>query len=190
VGAPLIILFGAGFFMVLVHSSAALKNWPGMAALGLVLLQALPLVHDLLEPRRIHFSYPPYYPALFHAMGQEFERSGAEHVGWVADVPAGAAWYSGRRTWAQPHTLRDFYAVHVEQRLVALVLTPETLDRPFFAELARERTEASRFGEWGRVYTGLITERMPTGFPLNQSRRLADNFYLVVDAKWARALGK
>lgn len=63
IGAPLIILFGAGFFTVLVSSSAALRNWPGVAALCLVTLQALPLIHDVMEPRRIHFSYPPYYPA-------------------------------------------------------------------------------------------------------------------------------
>ncbi|MBT5903132.1 MAG: hypothetical protein HOH58_13590 [Opitutaceae bacterium] len=57
VGAPLIILFGVGFFMVLVSSSPALKAWPGAAALVVILLQGLPLLHDVLEPRRIHFSY-------------------------------------------------------------------------------------------------------------------------------------
>lgn len=190
VAAPLIILFGAGFFMVLVSSSPALKRRPGWAAWALIGLQALPLLHDVSEPRRIHFSYPPYYPALFKAMGEELERGGTNHVGWMADVPAGAAWYSGRRVWAQPDTLRDFYAVHVEQRLVAMVLTPETLDRPFFAELANGSASESRFGEWGRVYTGLITGRMPGGFPLNESRRLADNFYLVVDQGWAQLKGK
>lgn len=190
VGAPLIMIFGAGFFLVLIRSSAALKAWPGVAATGLLALQALPLVHDIMEPRRIHFSYPPYYPALFKAMGSELERSATQQVGWSADVPAGAAWYAGHRVWAQPASLQEFYAIHVEQRQVALVLTPETLDRPFFAELARAPSERSRFGEWGRVYTGLITGRMPAGFPLNQSRRLADNFYLVVDGGWVQARGK
>lgn len=190
VGAPLIILFGAGFFMVLVSSSAALKAWPGVAAFLLLGLQALPLIHDVMEPRRIHFSYPPYYPVFFKAMGRELERSGQSQVGWVADVPAGAAWYSGRRTWAQPETLRDFYAIHVEQRQVAMVLTPDTLDRPFFAELANGSDSRSQFGEWGRVYTGLITGRLPAGFPLTEQKRLADNFYLVIDGGWARAHGK
>ncbi len=190
VGAPLIMLFGAGFFMVLVQSSATLKHWPGGATLGLLVMQALPLIHDVMEPRRIHFSYPPYYPAFFKAMDQELERSGQGNVGWVADVPAGAAWYSGRRTWAQPQTLREFYAIHVEQRQVAMVLTPDTLDRPFFAELASDAGTRSRFGEWGRIYTGLISGRMPAGFPLNEQKRLADNFYLVIDGDWARAHGK
>ena len=186
VGGPLIILFGAGFFMVLVGSSPALKHWPAWTTMALIGLQALPLIHDVMEPRRIHFSYPPYYPALFKAMGQELERSGETRVGWVADVPAGAAWYSGRRIWAQPQNLRDFYAIHVEQRQVAMVLTPHTLDRPFFAELASGADSRSRFGEWGRIYTGLITGRMPAGFPLTDQKRLAENFYLVIDGGWAR----
>jgi hypothetical protein len=187
VGAPLIILFGAGFFVVLVSSNPVLKRWPSLAVGALIILQALPLIHDVMEPRRIHFSYPPYYPALFKAMDAEIARSGDVHVGWSADVPAGAAWYSGRRTWAQPETLRDFFAIHVEQRQVALVLTPETLDRPFFAELASGSSGRSRFGEWGRIYTGLITGRLPAGFPLKEQKRLADNFYVVIDGGWARA---
>lgn len=190
VGAPLVILFGAGFFMVLVSSSAHLKQWQGWAALGMVLLQGLPLLHDVLEPRRIHFSYPPYYPSFFKAMGDELPARNFEQVGWMSDVPAGAAWYSGKRVWAQPESLRDFYAVHVEQRIVALVLTPETLDRPFFSELMEGRVNESRFGEWGKVYTGLITGRMPPGFPLDQSRSLAENFHLVIDARWVRDRGK
>lgn len=190
VGAPLIILFGAGFFMVLVTSSPTLKRWPGGAALGLVLLQGLPLMHDVLEPRRIHFSYPPYYPSFFKAMGDELQRGDTSRVGWMADVPAGAAWYSGKRVWAQPESLRDFYAVHVEQRIIALVLTPETLDRPFFSELMGGEMTDSRFGEWSKVYTGLINGRMPGGFPLNQSRSLADNFHLIVDVEWAEQRGK
>lgn len=190
VGAPLVILFGAGFFMVLVSSSPQFKQWQGWAALGIILLQGLPLLHDVLEPRRIHFSYPPYYPSFFKAMGDEMPERDFEHVGWMSDVPAGAAWYSGKRVWAQPESLRDFHAVHVEQRIVALVLTPETLDRPFFSELMEGRVDESRFGEWGKVYTGLITGRMPPGFPLDQSRSLAENFHLVIDARWVRDRGK
>ncbi|MCC5023444.1 MAG: hypothetical protein J6386_11960 [Candidatus Synoicihabitans palmerolidicus] len=54
------------------------------------------------EPRCIHFSYPPYYPAFFIALGEEVERRGDPISGWMADVPAGAAWYAGQRVWAQP----------------------------------------------------------------------------------------
>jgi hypothetical protein len=143
------------------------------------------MVREVMEPRRIHFSYPPYYPSFFMALGEEVDRRGAGLGGWMADVPAGAAWYSGHRVWAQPHTLRDFYAVNVDQHQLALVLTPATLDRPFFAELIGGRVSPSRFGEWGKVYTGLISGRLPRDFPLRESRQLADNFQLLLDPTWS-----
>ena len=190
VAAPLIIVFGVGFFAVLAASSDALRAWPKLAAAGLLTLQALPLVHDLAEPRRIHFSYPPYYPAFFIALGQEVERRGGPVGGWMCDVPAGAAWYSGQRVWAQPDTLRDFYEIDVDQHQLALVLTPATLDRPFFAELLDAEANATRFGEWGRIYTGLINGKLPREFPLRESRALAPNFQLLVDPVWAGPRGK
>ncbi|MCF3649127.1 hypothetical protein [Synoicihabitans lomoniglobus] len=190
IAAPLIILFGAGFFMVLVASSDVLKRAPRWAACGLLAVQALPLMHDLAEPRRIHFSYPPYYPSFFINLGHEVTRRGDPVAGWMADVPAGAAWYSGQRVWAQPHTLRDFYAVNVDQHLLALVLTPETLDRPFFSELLGGEVSTTRFGEWGKVYTGLISGRLPRDFPLRESRSLAQNFQLLLDPAWVRPRGK
>ena len=183
VAAPLIIIFGAGFFTVLVGSSAAIKHHPRWAVVGLLFLQLVPLGHDLFEPRRVHFSYPPYYPSFFLGMSGEMSRRGGEHPGWMADVPAGAAWYSGQRVWAQPNTLRDFYAVHVEQGLVSLVLTPHTLDRPYFAELAGGAVSTTRFGEWGRIYTGLLSGRMPREFPLGHAQKLSDNFYVLINPR-------
>lgn len=191
VAAPLILVFGAGFFGVLVASSNRLSDRPRLAAAGLLVLQGLPLAHDLLEPRQIHFSYPPYYPAFFQGMATEMARRGGEHPSWMADVPAGAAWYSGQRVWAQPRSLRDFYAVHAEQPLLALVLTPHTLDRPFFSELAAAGPAgASRFGDWGDVYRALIREQVPAGFPLARPQKLADNFYVLLDPRRVPWRGK
>jgi hypothetical protein len=190
IAAPLIIIFGVGFFAVLIASSESLQRWPGWAMAGVLVLQGLPLVHDLAEPRRIHFSYPPYYPAFFMTLGREIAVRGGPVGGWMADVPAGAAWYSGQRIWAQPDTLRDFYGVHVMQPMLALVLTPETLDRPFFAELTSADGAASRFGDWGRIYTSLLSSRLPREFPLRDPRRLSENFYLLMDPAWAARQGK
>src|SRR5699024_11157837 len=70
--APLLMIFGAGFFFVLLGSNAVLSPWPRSVATALLLAQAVPLVHDALEPRRFHFQYPPYFPALFQGMHTEF----------------------------------------------------------------------------------------------------------------------
>jgi hypothetical protein len=178
---PLIAVFGAGFFFVLIASSERLRGHGRWAAAVLLAVQALPLAHDTMEPRRLHFSYPPYYPGLFMGMREEMLRRGGPHPGWLADVPAGAAWYSGQRLWARPATLRDFYGVCQEQTQVALVLTPHTLDRPFFSELTKRNIADGRLGDWSEVYTALVTNRFPAGFPLSLPQKVADNFYVLID---------
>jgi hypothetical protein len=187
--APLIIVFGAGFFFVLLGSNAALAPWPRACAVVLLAAQALPLLHDALEPRRLHFQYPPYFPGLFIGMRLELERRDTDgRFGLMADVPAGVAWYGRQRVWAQPVKLRDFYAVTVEQPLAELLLTPRTLDRPFFSELAARPVApdslgraTNRFGEWGRIYAGLFTGSLPAEFPLNAPQKLADNLYVMLN---------
>lgn len=187
--SPLIIVFGAGFFFVLLGSHPILSSWPRMCAASLLLLQALPLVHDALDPHWLHFQYPPYFPQLLQGMRRQLDSADPSgRYGLMADVPAGLAWYGGSRAWAQPATLRDFYAVQVEQPTGELLLTPKTLDRPFFSDLnARPRTQGflsgftPRIGEWGEVYGGLLTGAFPRDFPLSSPQKLAENLYVLVN---------
>jgi 4-amino-4-deoxy-L-arabinose transferase-like glycosyltransferase len=187
--APLMIVFGAGFFFVLLGSNALLAQWPRAMMTALLIVQALPLVHDALEPRRLHFQYPPYFPGLFQGMRLELERRApAGRFGLMADVPAGVAWYGATRAWAQPPRLRDFYAITLEQPIGELLLTPRTLDRPFFSELnARPVLPGSlsavpnRFGEWGEIYAGLLTGSLPREFPLGSPQKLSENLYVLLN---------
>lgn len=196
--APLLMIFGAGFFFVLLGSNAALAQWPRLVAGALLAIQALPLVHDALEPRRLHFQYPPYFPSLFQGMREELDRRAQPgRFGIMADVPAGVAWYAGVRAWSQPPRLRDFYAITLEQPIGELLLTPRTLDRPFFTELnARPVLPGSlsavpnRFGEWGEIYAGLLTGAMPREFPLNVPTKLAENLYVLLNPALPPARGK
>ncbi len=187
--APLIMIFGAGFFFVLLGSNAALSQWPRATAAMLLMVQGLPLLHDALEPRRLHFQYPPYFPGLFQGMRAELTRRGQQGVfGLMADVPAGVAWYGNARAWSLPPRLRDFYAITLEQPIGELVLTPRTLDRPFFSELNAKpilpgslSTMPSRFGEWGEIYAGLLTGNLPREFPLGAPQKLAENLYVLLN---------
>ncbi len=196
--APLVIVFGAGFFLVLLGSTPRLAAWPGVTVGALLLLQSLPLLHGMLEPRRLHFQYPPYFPALFQGMRQELERREAPgRFGLMADVPAGVAWYGQARCWSQPSRLRDFYAVTVQQPIGQLLLTPRTLDRPFFTELnARPvlpgalSAVPNRFGEWGEIYAGLLTGTMPREFPLAAPQKLAENLYVLLNPALPPVRGK
>jgi hypothetical protein len=197
--APLVIVFGAGFVGVLLASSELVAGWP-RAALALLLgLQALPLVHGALEPRRLHFQYPPYFPALFQGMRLELEKRGAlGSYGLMADVPAGVAWYGGVRCWAQPPQMKDFHAISLEQPVGALLLSPRTLDRPFLSDLSARpsmgpgflSSATNRFGEWGEIYGGLLTGAQPRGFPLSSAQKLADNLYVLLNPAMPAARGK
>ncbi len=183
--APLIIVFGAGFLFVLIESQTALtQHWRWLAA-GLLALQALPLVRDAMEPKKIHFYFPPYYPALFIELDRELHARFLPGTGVATDVPAGSAWYGRSRVWAKPERLRDFSQIIVEQNIGALLLTPVTLDRPFFTELAARKDDTislSDTGGWGGVYAGLVTRRMPAGFPLSlPPQKLTENMVLLVN---------
>jgi hypothetical protein len=197
--APLIIIFGAAFFFLVVGSNPTLTAWPRAAATGLLLLHAVPLLHDVLEPRRLHFHYPPYFPGLFQGLRLELERrEAAGSYAVMADVPAGAAWYGDQRAWAQPERLRDLYAITLEQNLGLLLLTPHSLERPFFADLVVTQAAAinsrgmgtERFGEWSRIYAGLAKGVLPADFPLNAPQRLSDNLYILFNPSLPRPRGK
>jgi hypothetical protein len=196
--SPVLMIFGAGFFFVLLGSNEVLARWPRLVAASLVGLQALPLLHDALEPRRLHFQYPPYFPGLFQGMRQELaQRDPAGRFGIMADVPAGVAWYGQARAWLQPPTLRDFYAITLEQPIGELLLTPRTLDRPFFSELnARPILPGTlavlpnRFGEWGEIYAGLLTGSLPREFPLGQPQKLAENLFVLLNPALPPPRGK
>lgn len=192
--APLLMVFGAGFFLVLIDSQPRLLAHWKWAVAALLLLQGLPLVRDTLEPRKIHFHYPPYFPNLFMELSRDAGRRFIAGTAIAADVPAGAAWYGQRRVWAKPERLRDFYELSVQQPIGALLLTPVTLDRPFFSELAARREDAIRSlsdtGGWGGVYAGLVTRRMPANFPLNAPpQRLTENMVLLLDPLLLRPRG-
>ncbi len=192
--APLIIVLGAGFFFVLVDSQQSLaQHWKWVAA-GLLLLQGLPLLRDSLEPKKIHFYFPPYYPGLFIELNQVMGARFLPGTGFATDVPAGSAWYGRSRVWAKPERLRDFSQIIVEQNIGALLLTPVTLDRPFFTELAARRDDTINLtdtGGWGGVYAGLVTRRMPANFPLNlPPEKLTDNMVLLVNPQTMNRQGK
>jgi hypothetical protein len=188
--SPLIIIFGSGFFFVLLSGNPVLGAWPRLCAGALVVLQALPLAHDALDPHWLHFQYPPYFPQLFQGMRRQLDASDATgRYGLMADVPAGLAWYGQTRVWAQPATLRDFYAVQVEQPTGELLLTPRTLDRPFFSDLnAKPKTPGfltasiPRIGEWGEVYGGLLTGTFPREFPLSTPRKVTEDLYVLFNS--------
>ena len=122
---PLIIILGAGFFFVLVGSNPALARGPVWCALALLVLQALPLLRDGLEPLRLHFSYPPYYPRLFMGLKEEMQRRDQSgRFGVMADVPAGVFGAGEGSDW------KRWGDLGVTGEMAPRSVTPWVLERP------------------------------------------------------------
>lgn len=181
---PLIAVFGTGFFLVLVASSDLLANRLFWAATGLLVLQALPLAHELAEPKRSPFSYPPYYPPFY--AGIRIETAVRGGLPWMSDAPAGAAWYSDQAVWARPATVRDFRRIGTEHPVYLLLLTSRTLQRP----PANRGNQALQLIEWGDVYGGIVAGRIPSAFPLPQIQRVTDELVLLMDPVMMRGRQK
>ena len=192
--APFIAIFGAGFFFVLVTSTETPASRParlsraGLAALVLLAAQAVPLARNIVAPRAAYsYNYPPYLPALFSGMAGEMARGRETPLAWMCDVPAGAAWYSGQRVWAQPAALEDFAQAAKWRPVSALVLTPATLARPAASLLTPPSANAGANAarpSWADVYRAILGDgRLPANFPLTMPKRVAGlaDFYVLID---------
>ncbi|WP_309383468.1 ArnT family glycosyltransferase [Cerasicoccus frondis] len=188
--APLFIIFGAGFFFVMMESAHGISPWKKRIWIGAVLLlQALPVLHWVLQPGvRGHFSFPPYAPTVFRALKVGMVEKFYPGYGVMSDSPAGLAWYGQITTWGQPNQMREFAAIIERQPMGALVLTPNRLDQPFYAELLRSdgatptKDAAWSYG-WGALYHGLAAGRTPAFFPLQKPVRIWDNIYVCLDTR-------
>lgn len=188
--APLIILFGVGFFLILLESTAQRTKLERIGLIAILLLvQALPLSHLVLEPARgAYYAYPPYSPRLMHLMKTGLKDKFFQNFGLMADVPAGVAWYAQEAVWAQPEQYRDFDGILAYQPIGALYLSPEVLDRPFFGELLqiggkRSWDDPRRNFSWGAVYATLSSGQVPSFFPLQKSLRIWDNTIVLMDVR-------
>ncbi|MEO0795693.1 MAG: hypothetical protein AAFX93_11040 [Verrucomicrobiota bacterium] len=186
--APLFIIFGAGFFFILMESAGDYSVWSkrGWVA-GVVLLQALPLIHWILQPGvRAHFSFPPYAPIVFRSIEQDIAKKFYPGYGLMSDSPAGQCWYGGGNVWGQPTLMGDFAQIVDRQPIGALVLTPTRLDRPFYTQLLKADhntagRDAARAYGWGAVYHGLASGSLPSFFPLQKPMKIWDNVYVCLD---------
>jgi hypothetical protein len=87
-------------------------------------VRALTLLHDGLEPRRLHFQSPRYLPGLFEGSKREWEECGVvDRDGRMADVPAAVAWQGRARVWAHPPRLRGFAEITLLRPVGELVPT-------------------------------------------------------------------
>ena len=184
--APLIIIFGAGFFFIMLESTGRRTRLERISWITLLLLfQALPMIHNLMEPKRAPFTYPPYVPSLLARTRTHLTDHFFSGYAIMSDIPAGLAWYSQQPVWAQPGEYAEFVEVLLRQEVGALFLSPKVLDRPYFSQLLRADLDSG--GEylknryWGAIYGSLQQQKVPRYFPLSRVQQISTNMYVLLN---------
>lgn len=166
---PGLALAGVAFFsVVLKNTRSGRPAWQIGGVAALLVLHSLPLLHFALEPRRLPFQYPPYFPASLQQLATVDAQFGTRS-GSVADLPAGWSWYAGGdfRVWQQPadfaqwNRLTDYAPVHLQY------FSPQLVDEQFGAALIPPPEPG-----WEVVYAGLATGRPPADYPLQRVQAL------------------
>jgi hypothetical protein len=158
--APLVFMYGVAlFFTVLDQARAAVWEARPLFVGGLVAMAIAPLVLTLLPPRLHTSAYPPYSPPIIQSVSHWMQPDEL----MVSDIPWAVAWY-GHRTcvWLPLNSQADFAALNQQRRVMAVYLTPQTIDNRFLTQWVQGENQG-----WGRFVTDcLLHHEAPTGFPL------------------------
>lgn len=175
---PIILIFGAGFFFILLDQMG-LPNAGyriGMAGAFCALLLA-PLWLVLLPPHPYPVVYPPYYPPWI----QEKASYVSDGDLGMTDVPWAAAWYggSGNQVWlplrykmpSGSSIQEDFFRVHNRPKPIkALYLTAKTLKNVDMRALYDFAQNEDVEQNWDHFILGIFVKKeVPTGFPLKKA---------------------
>ncbi|HXC34520.1 MAG TPA: glycosyltransferase family 39 protein [Candidatus Acidoferrales bacterium] len=161
--APMVIMFGAAFFFILLDQmSLPAVELRYVVIGGFVLLSSLPLISALWF-KSSPICYPPYYPP-------DIERT----AGWMkeseltmSDIPWAVAWYGNRQcVWLTDDAQDSFFEINDYVKPVnALYLTNRTMDDRLLSDCFR-----SGKNSWGSfVVNALANKQIPQSFPLRHA---------------------
>ena len=158
---PLVYLFGAGLFFLLLDQLNL--NFAGAnfyVSLLVAFLACLPLVFRILPPRTSPVAYPPYSPPLIQRVGNWFE----DNELMMSDMPWAIGWYADKKCiWLTKNLDPDFFTINDRYKPInGLYLTPITTDGRFVSDMVRNSNWA-----WGRLHMDItLRKNLPKGFPL------------------------
>ncbi|HVV74350.1 MAG TPA: hypothetical protein VHI52_23160, partial [Verrucomicrobiae bacterium] len=186
--APLVIMYGASLFYLLLEQIALPMLQLRYVVVGVFgLLASLPMLLTFLPPRTTPISYPPYYPPAIQQV-----------VGWtkpdeliMSDIPWAVAWYGQSQcAWLTLDCQASFLTINdYEKPIQALYISRMTLDGRFLPQMLREGEKA-----WGPFILNCLFRKTqgktgpPPGFPLQfWQSGWPDQFLLTFREHWPRA---
>jgi len=172
---PFVILYGLGFFSILLDRLDLNVHLYKMGLTGLVVgLTALPLLVTIFISPPVSLPYPPYYAPFVMRVSELLKPPEV----MCSDMPWATAWYGKRTSILLPATLDDYYYINDYRKYMSgLYITTLTKDKPFVSQLLEgpEKT-------WLPILMGRLTADFPLrhGFALNKQ----DQLFLSDSVRW------
>lgn len=175
---PFVILYGLGFFYILIDRlDLGVRLYDIGLKLLVVLISAAPLFLTLLPPHANH-PYPPYHAPIISKVAVMLN----EREVMCTDMPWATAWYGDRVSILLPKDLDQFYEINdYKQYISGMYFTPIMKNKPLARQLIDGPDQS-----WLPVMSGST----PPDFPLKHGVKLNrgnDQFFLSDRNRWSSA---
>lgn len=161
--APLVFIFGAGLFFILLDQMNLKLNELRLLIIGgFGVIMCLPMLYVVLPPKINPLSYPPYYPPAIQRAANCMKSD--ELI--MSDIPWAIAWYGNRQcVWLTRDAQGQFFAIHDYLKPVrGLYLTTLTTDTGFLSKWLRAQGQ-----DWEKlVFFAMLNNQIDPKFPLRR----------------------
>ncbi len=181
--APLVLMFGTGFFFTILHQMALPTSRLRALAAGLfALLMCAPMLLNLTSPPDPAGSF--HYEPL--GMQRTADMMKPEEL-MMSDIPWAIAWYGDRAcSWLTLDDADTFQEMNLLKPVQALYLTERSTDRPFLSQILGKQQS------WGRFVLSVLPNaqspqgQVPAGFPLTNAlaRYMPAEIFLSDTVRW------
>ena len=184
--APLVLLFGTGFFFTVLHQMAIPHpRLRGLAAGVFVVVMCAPLLLNLASPID-PLAAAPYAPA--HIQRTAAMMKPEELM--MSDIPWAVAWYGEREcSWLTLDDAATFEQMNKLKPVQALYLTERTSDGPFLTQIMENQHGWGHFMLQCLPTSSSPQGTTPPGFPLAAScaNFMPSELFLSDSARWKTA---
>jgi hypothetical protein len=164
--APLVLIFGTGFFFTILHQMALPSaKLQGLGAGVFAIVMCAPLLLDLASPPD-QAAVSPYAPSRIQRTAAMMK---PEEL-MMSDIPWAVAWYGERPcSWLTLDDAGTFEQMNKLKPVQAIYLTERTTDRPFLSEILDNQRG------WGCFLLNSLPKSespqgaVPPGFPLTKA---------------------
>lgn len=160
---PLVFIFGAGLFFILLDQlNLKLSELRLLIIGGFGFVMCLPWLFVVLPPKTNPLSYPPYYPPAIQKAANCMKPTELT----MSDIPWAFAWYGNRQcAWLTLDAQGQFFAIHDYLKPVrGLYFTTLTTDTGFLSKWLRAQPQ-----DWEKfIYFSMLTSQVDPKFPLRR----------------------